>query len=304
MLPLLALILLLFTCSACEDIFYEPAPQTNESGTFDGLFKDDPPEVTGEILADLRVHYIDVGQGDSTLIQLPNGQTMLIDGGKQSDSQKLLDYLKGMEIKSIDFLIATHPHEDHIGGLPAVIKELDIRSIYMPRVEHTTRAFENLLLSIMDQGLSINTAKSGVNIVTLPDLQIDIVAPVGSAYNDMNNHSAVIKLTYKNKAFLFTADAEGESEKQITANIKSEVLKVGHHGGNTSTTEDFLRKVAPEIAIISCGKDNSYGHPHKELLDRLATAGAKVYRTDELGTIIITYDDGDWITIETENAIR
>ena len=296
---LLLALMLVIACSACAEIIDDPVLLTRESDLPDELFSETPPEVTEAITTNLQVHFIDVGQGDSILIQLPNGQTMLIDGGKQSEGDRLLEYLTSMKVTTIDFLIATHPHEDHIGGLPAVIEELNVRNIYMPRVAHNTRIFEDLLLAIGDKGLTINTAKAGVDIVSVPDLQISFVAPVDDYYEDLNNYSGIIRLTYKDNAFLFTGDAEAKSEKQITADISANVLKAGHHGSNTSTTSGFLKKVDPEIAVISCGKDNSYGHPHDEIMDRLNRAGVKVYRTDERGTVRIT-SDGVRVDVVTE----
>jgi competence protein ComEC len=251
------------------------------------LFSDNPPVVASALSTDLQVHFIDVGQGDSTLVMLPNGPNMLIDGGSRAGSDKLVKYLWDLGVRKIDFLVATHPHEDHIGGLPAVIDSFSVGSVYMPRVGHNTKAFENLLLAIKNKKLTINTAKAGVKIITLPDLQADIIAPGSGSFDDLNDYSAVIKLTYKESTLLFTGDAEAIAEKQMSGNLRADVLKVGYHGSNTSTTQAFLGKVKPTIAVISCGKDNSYGHPHKEVLDRLKLAGAEIYRTDLDGTVVL-----------------
>jgi competence protein ComEC len=248
------------------------------------------------------VHFLDVGQADSILIQLPNGQVMLIDGGNNGDGNNIMNYMRSRNISTIDYLIATHPHADHIGGLPAIINGTNIGEIYMPRVSHTTQTFERLLTAIENKGLQINTARAGVNILSIPDLQIDIIAPVRDNYSNLNDHSAVIKIVYGNTSFLFMGDAEALSEGHITTDVSADVLKVGHHGSRTSTTQTFLNKVSPTFAVISVGSGNSYGHPTDEVLNRLNNANVKIYRTDLQGTIVFT-SDGNTITVNTEPTL-
>ena len=244
----------------------------------------------------LTVHFIDVGQAASTLILLPNGENMLIDGGEERHANSIIDYMKSHDVTSIDYLIATHPHDDHIGGLPSIIDEFDIHNIYMPLVTHTTVSFENFVTSFQNKGLLANEAKDGVNILSIPDLNVDIISPTRFDDKNLNNHSVVIKLTFGSTSFLFMADAEAEAESLITANVSADVLKVGHHGSDTSTTDEFLRRVSPSYAVITAG-NNTYGHPSDEVLARLYIEEIEVYRTDKVGTITFT-SDGEYIIID------
>lgn len=254
---------------------------------------------------ELVVHFIDVGQAESIFIQLPNSQSMLIDAGKNSSGDLVVDYLKQHKIKKIDYLVGTHPHEDHIGGIDDVIKKIEIGKFYMPKVSHTTKTFRNVIAAAQAKKLNIRPAKAGVEIVNQPGLKIDILAPLRDEYEALNNYSAVIKLTYGDRSWLFTGDAEALSEQDLlqhNANLKADVLNVGHHGSVTSTTDEFLQEVAPRLAVISAGKDNDYGHPHQEVLKRLQEAGIDIYRTDSQGTIVIT-DDGTNIETKTLRGI-
>lgn len=242
----------------------------------------------------LRVHYIDVGQGDSILIQLPAGQNILIDAGNNGDGEMIVNYLRRQGVEKLDHVLGTHPHSDHIGGLDVVIKSFDIGRIYMPRVVHNTKTYENVLLAIKEKGMKITEAKAGVKLDTGAGVDAIIIAPQRSDYESLNNYSAVLKLTYGHTCFLFTGDAEAESEQEMLLssvyNLRADVLKVGHHGSYSSTSEEFLQAVSPVYAVISAGRDNKYGHPHAETLTRLATENIEVLRTDERGTIVIASD--------------
>lgn len=255
------------------------------------------------IVKDLKVHFIDVGQADSIFIELPTSQTMLIDAGNNDDGQLVCNYIKNAGYTKIDYIIGTHPHEDHIGGLDDVIRTYDIGSIYMPKKEHTTKTFEDVLLAIKEKGLKVNTAKAGVVLFDANNLYAEIVAPVRTDYEDLNNHSAVLYLKYGDNSFLFMGDAAKESEADIAADVKADVLKVGHHGSSTSTTPVFAKKVSPDYAVISVGKDNSYGHPDSTVLNRLKTYDALIFRTDENGTIKFT-SDGQKISYDFEKYKR
>lgn len=245
----------------------------------------------------LKVHVIDVGQADSIFIELPNEETMLIDAGNNSDDETVVNYINSLNYDTINYLIGTHPHEDHIGGLDTVIDTFNIQNIYMPKIQHDTKTFEDVLVSIKNKALKIKTAKAGTNIINSNNLKIDIIAPVNDVYESLNNYSAVVKITYNDKSFLFMGDAENLSEDEITANVKADVIKIGHHGSSSSTSNEFLSKVSPSYAIISVGEDNDYGHPHDEVMNLLNKSNIKVYRTDLSGTIIIK-SDGNNIDIE------
>lgn len=251
-------------------------------------------------IKDLELHFIDVGQGDSAIIQLPNGTNVMIDCGNTNNSQLLMDYLSMLEIKKIDYLIVTHPHEDHIGAMSKIIETFEIGKIYMPKVVHTTNIYTNLLTTIKNKNLKITEAKPNTNIIDEKDLKFTILAPNSDKYNDLNNYSVVTKLIYRNNSFLFTGDAEKISEDEILKNkhdIKADVLKVGHHGSTTSSSPAFVKAISPKYSIISVGKDNSYNHPDNIIVNRLKLYG-EVYRTDKVGTIIVK-SDGDNLSIAT-----
>lgn len=239
---------------------------------------------------ELKVHYIDVGQGDSVFIQLPNGETVLIDGGSRSSGQIVSDYLEDHEVERLDYLVATHPHEDHIGGLTGIIEEYDIGEIYLPDVSHTSQTFENILLAIQSKDKGINKATAGSMILDKDGLSIKILAPEENTdVSNLNNYSIVLRLDYKDNSFLFTGDAETSSEKTMINNgydLSVDVLKVGHHGSITSTSDEFLDMVEPIYAVISCGLDNIYGHPDQEILDKLNDMDIEIYRTDLEGHVI------------------
>lgn len=254
-------------------------------------------------VGNLKVHYIDVGQGDSIFIQLPNGETALIDGGTRKAGSSVVSYLNSQNVERIDYIIATHPHEDHIGGLIEVINKYTIGKVYMPDKANTTRVFEDLLLAIQNKGNKITKAVAGNNILDKEGLSLKILSPESNASgSNLNNYSVVVKLNYKNTSFLFTGDAEGKSENTILNkgyNIRVDVLKLGHHGSDTSTTSEFLNKVNPKYAVISVGKGNQYNHPQESIINRLNNKGIKIYRTDLDGTIIAT-SDGEEISFNKE----
>ncbi|ACO86159.1 ComEC/Rec2 family competence protein [Clostridium botulinum] len=241
---------------------------------------------------ELKVHYIDVGQGDSILVQTKD-KNILIDAGTRKSSDSLISYLKQQHIKKLDYVIATHPHEDHIGGMPKVIEEFEISNFYAPKKTANTKIFKDMILQLKKKNLKINVAKKGISLDLSNNSSLDFLAPVKDNYENTNDSSAVVKLTHGNTKFLFTGDAEKTSEKDIlnsNEDLSSNVLKIGHHGSHSSSSKEFLDKIDPKIAIISCGKNNDYGHPHKETMKELNKRNIEVYRTDIDGNIVLTSD--------------
>lgn len=234
-----------------------------------------------------KVHFIDVGQGDSELVELPNGQTMLIDAGTPQSGNQVANEIKSLGYSRIDYLVATHPHADHIGGMAEIINSFDIGEIYMPKVSTTTATYENLLDAIAAKGLSIHTAKAGVTIAADNTFSVQIISPMLDDYADINDWSAIIRYNTASKNVLFTGDA-GKDVIRDTNPGKIDVLKVSHHGSRTGTDEALATELSPAYAVISCGLNNSYGHPHEEVLDALK--GTQLYRTDLQGTIDMTID--------------
>ena len=247
----------------------------------------------------LAVHYIDVGQGDAELICFPDGEVMLIDTGTNESSSDLVNYIKKCNIEKIDYMILTHPHEDHIGGANKVLESFTVTNVYMPRISDdmipSTVTYEKTLKSLIDKKINVKEGKAGIILKQSSDLNVEILAPNKESYNDLNDYSIVIKLEYMNKSFMFMGDAQYESEMEILDNfdIKSDVLKCGHHGSRTSGCKKFLSKMNPKYAIISCGKNNKYGHPHKQFIERLKKENTLIYRTDLDGSIIVKIEDGD-----------
>lgn len=284
---LILIVVLLTTLSACSvDYFLE-----NYSGN---------TAVSSEGNSDITVHFLDIGQGDSIFVELPNSECMLIDAGIANKGEFIESYISESGYNRIDYLVATHPHADHIGSMSYVVSNMDIGQVYMPNVSTTTKTFEKLLNAIQKKGLKIKSAKAGMNIIRDSDLSVEILAPVKIDEDELNNCSIIIKITYGYDSYLFIGDAEKEELDTVSSDMSADVLKVGHHGSRTSTTEKFLEQVNPKYAVISCGADNDYGHPNKETIDLLEMLDVEYYRTDIQSTITITSDGSRNYTILSE----
>ncbi|RBP58208.1 beta-lactamase superfamily II metal-dependent hydrolase [Alkalibaculum bacchi] len=258
------------------------------------LFADDGIN-TDVALGQVKIHFLDVGQADSILIQDASGQTMLIDAGNNGDSDLVVSYIRDLGIDHIDVLIGTHPHEDHIGGLDAVIENFDIGKIYMPKINHSSKTYEDVLIAIKNKGYKINTPQAG-STFDLGNAEYTILSPISKTYSDTNNYSITVKLDYGEHSFLFMGDAEKIVENEIIEMgypIQADLIKLGHHGSMYSSSDEFLDKVNPKYAIISVGEGNSYGHPDPEIMTKLEERGIKSYRTDEMGTIVVESDGSE-----------
>lgn len=246
----------------------------------------------------LQVHFINVGQADSILVIAPNGQTILVDGGSADDGLGVVSYLKSQGVKELSTVIATHPHEDHIGGLDTILDSFPPKQIYMANGTSTTQTYRDFITAVKASGAKRIRAKAGGKL-DVPGISGIFLAPNSEQYETLNNYSAVLKITYGKVSFLLTGDAEEVSETEMLKNgqdLRATVLKVGHHGSTSSTTSGFLKAVSPQIAVISVGIANDYGHPAQLTLNKLAKAGVQVYRTDQAGTIVAT-SDGDTVKI-------
>lgn len=247
----------------------------------------------------LTVHFIDVGQADCALLEC-DGEYMIIDGGNREDAQLVVTYLEQQGVEELSAVVCTHAHEDHVGGLPSVLAVYPTKTVYAPTKTYSSNVFDDFVYYTDQQGLEITIPDPG-DTLFLGSAQVTVVGPVES-YAETNDTSIVLRVDYGESSFLFTGDMETAAENDMldyweernSAEIVDvDVLKVGHHGSNTSTCYRFLYEVDPDYGIISCGKDNSYGHPHDEPMSRLQDAGVTCFRTDELGTVIATTDGSE-----------
>ena len=271
--------------------------EENISGNVENTLPDISSNVsnnTNENVGNLDIYYFDVGQADSILLRCDD-QNMLIDAGNNADGKLIVNELKSMDIDTIDYLIGTHAHEDHIGGLDDVIDNFNIENFYMPSREYTSATYKSVLKSAENKNLKIVAPKIGDKF-TLGSATCEVMS-IDNDAKELNLTSIVIEVTNGDNKFLFTGDAEIENEEKRLWN-DIDVLKVGHHGSRTSTSEDFIEQTKPEVAVISLGEGNSYGHPHKETMDLLNEYNVIIYRTDTQGTIHIT-SDGENYNIET-----
>ena len=268
------------------------------SGCMGSVPAEDTDATAGE---NLTVHYIDVGQADSMLLECA-GQFMLIDGGNVADSSLVVSYLEKQGVKELELVVCTHAHEDHAGGLAGVLAVYPTQEVWAPTKTYDSKCFDDFVRYVNQQGLEIKIPKAGDNF-DLAKAAVTVLGPVTS-YAEPNNTSIVLAVQFGENRFLFTGDMERDAENDMLdtgAKVKADVLKVGHHGSETSTGYRFLYEVDPTYAVISVGKDNSYGHPHEEPMSRLHDADVTVYRTDEMGTVIAV-SDGKNITFSWEKG--
>lgn len=244
----------------------------------------------------LNVYFIDVGQADSILLE-NKGHYMLIDAGNNEDGPKLVNYFNEQDIKEFDYVVGTHAHEDHIGGMDDIIKNFKIDNFYMPDAITTTKTFEDVLDALEETNVIFQTQKVNQTF-NLQDTTITTLSVTADEKN-LNDTSIVLKVKHGTNTFLFMGDASTKIEKNLlNKDIKSNVLKVGHHGSRYSTSLEFLKKVSPEYAVISVGENNTYKHPHEEILKRLEEQNIQIYRTDKQGTILAK-SNGSIITFST-----
>lgn len=271
-----------------------------------------PPETSGAAIpagnADFLVHFIDVGQADCALLEY-DGKFMLIDGGNREDGQLVVSYLQNQGVQELEAVVCTHAHEDHVGGLPSVLAVYPTKAVYAPTNDYASKVFDSFLYYVDQQKQSVIIPKPG-DTMKLGDVDIMVLGPV-KIYPDANNTSIVLKVTYGKTTFLFTGDMEKEAENDMmdywegeNGLFKADVLKVGHHGSDTSSGIRFLNEVMPTYGVISVGEGNKYGHPHVEPMARLKQADVSVLRTDKLGTEI-AHSDGKtvYFTWEKQSAV-
>lgn len=253
---------------------------------------------------ELSVHYIDVGQGDSIYISSA-GENILIDCGESGDTEKVISYLDNMGVSEIDYVVGTHPHSDHMGGMSKIVEHFDIGEIIIPHIDDsdtpTTKYFEKFLVACSEKSLSLTEAEVG-RIINIGDAELKIIAPNSPDYSNVNNYSVSFIMHHGDNSFIFTGDAEKLAEEEMLEHNNLEdidVYKVAHHGSDTSSSIEFLNVIKPDYAVISCGVGNSYGHPTDNTIENLNAFTDKIYRTDIMGTIVFT-SDGMNLEVETE----
>lgn len=257
------------------------------------LIGDDGDDKISVPMDGLYVHYIDVGQGDAALVQC-GGEFMLIDGGDYEADAALVDYLAAQGVETLDYVVCTHSHADHCGSLDKAIEHFGAETVFISPYNSESNQFSQLLDAAESVGAELASPEMGVQY-SIGEAKFSFIGPV-EEYDDQNNNSLVMKLCYGNRSFLFTGDMERRAENDLLdsgADLKSDVLKVGHHGSSTSSSYRFIYEVQPSIGVISCGEGNSYGHPHDEVMSRLSDADVTVYRTDLEGSIVLFCDGID-----------
>lgn len=297
----LLVILLLFSSCTNNEIFPDETERVVSVSSVATQSTD--ASSTGEIDEEqtLTISYLNVGQGDCIFICLPNGETMLIDAGTASYGNHIVQYIKNSGNDTLNYVMITHPHADHIGGMSAVLEAFEIEQIYMPNVSTNTKTYQTLLQTIYEKNLTIQPAHAGMVLFEEENLRGELLAPMDTNPHNLNNASIVLRLSYYSYDFLFMGDAEQEVETQMLAehtNVSADIIKIGHHGSDTSSSVSFLKAVDPDVAVISVGEDNAYDHPSSNVLTRLQELQIDIWRTDEKGTIVVTCDkdhmEMDW----------
>lgn len=289
-----AIITVIFVIGFIYTAFNGITSDENKTDTKQGVLTESNKNNNTAVIGELKVNFIDVGQADSVLLQ-QGDKFMLIDAGNNGDAQIVKDYLTSQGVKELQYFIGTHKDEDHIGGADAIINSFKVGKVYFPKQEATTQTYKDFVTAVKNKGLSLTVPKVGEQF-KLGEATVTVLAPNSSKYEDSNDFSIVVKVTLGSTNFLLTGDAEALSEKELVASgkdLSATVLKVGHHGSLTSTSQAFLNKVNPKFAVISAGTGNKYGHPAQETMDKLKAKGVKVFRTDEQKTIIATSNGKD-----------
>ncbi|KAF5032084.1 Lamin Tail Domain protein [anaerobic digester metagenome] len=254
--------------------------------------KGDQPQIIPGTSGDLAVHFIDVGQGDSTLL-LFRDKAMLIDAGERGMGERVVAYLKEQNVDRLDVVVATHAHSDHIGGLPDVISAFPVGEFVDAAQVHPTATYENLLVLVEEQGIPYTAAERGQTVPLAPDLEVLVLNPAAEPIGDINQDSVVLKVTYGGISYLLVGDAEKPAEESMMEaglDLNADVLKVGHHASQHGSSADFLAAVSPAISVIHVGEGNDYGHPHEEAVERIEATGSRIYRTDLDGTVVVATD--------------
>ncbi len=242
-----------------------------------------------------KMTFVDVGQGDSSIIQFGE-YDVLIDAGEAEYGDDVVKKLEELGIDDIEYLVATHPHSDHIGGIPKVLENYEVENFVMPDIAHTTKAFENMIDLIDEKQINLIIPYEGQMLIDTDGASLKVISPVVKDDTNLNNYSICLKFDFGNTRAIYTGDVEARIENLIIDSgtiLDSDIFQAGHHGSVTSNSEEFVNALTPQIVVVSCGKNNDYGHPHEEIVDRFNTFGSEIYRTDELSDITITTDGNE-----------